>query len=170
MMFPRVLVLVGVINIELLSDLWLPILLAAIAALAHALYLYFSQSQGKAKSVDFANPFDLMSALRFGFLYALVLLIARTAQIYFGDSGVLIASAVSGLAGMDAITLSMSELSRNGGLSLDIAAQAIVIAILSNTLAKGGIVFALGSLELRKAVWPTVALIILAGLAAIFLL
>lgn len=170
MMFPRVLVLVGVINVELVADLWLPLSLTALAALGHALFLFFSQSKGKGKSVDFSNPFDLMSALRFGLLYALVLLIARTAQIYFGDSGVLLASAVSGLAGMDAITLSMSELSRNGGLSLNIAAQALVFAVISNTVTKGGIVFALGSPELRKAVWPGVALIFIAGMGAVFLL
>ena len=170
MMFPRVLVLVGVINVELVADLWLPLSLTALAALGHALFLFFSQSKGKGKSVDFSNPFDLMSALRFGLLYALVLLIARTAQIYFGDSGVLLASAVSGLAGMDAITLSMSELSRSGGLSLNIAAQALVFAVISNTVTKGGIVFALGSPELRKAVWPGVMLIFIAGMGAVFLL
>ncbi len=170
MMFPRVLVLVGVVNADLLAKLWLPISAAALAALGHGLYLYYSQRKKKSKGVDFSNPFDLVSAIRFGLLYALVLLVSRTAQTYFGDSGVLVASALSGLVGMDAITLSIAELSRSGGLSLAVAARAIIVAILFNTLAKGGIVYSLGSKKLRKAVLPGLALILIVGLISVLIL
>jgi uncharacterized membrane protein (DUF4010 family) len=99
-----------------------------------------------------------------------ILLVTRSAQIYSGEAGVLVSSFISGLADVDAITLSMSELSRSGGLSLGTASQAIVIAAMANTLVKGGIVLTMGAAALRKALWPGLLLIVLAGIGTAFLL
>ena len=143
---------------------------AALAALGYSLYLFFSYRQSEPSEVEFSNPFDLWAAIKFGLLYAFVLLIARAAQTYFGDTGVLFASFLSGLADVDAITLSMSELSRTGGLSLTIASRAIVIAVMANTLVKGGIVLSMGSPALRKVVWPGLLLILVAASSTVFVL
>jgi uncharacterized membrane protein (DUF4010 family) len=70
----------------------------------------------------------------------LVLLVACTAQLYFGNMGVLFSAVLSGVAGVDAITLSMAELSRAGGLETSVAALAVVLATMSNTTVKDGIV------------------------------
>ena len=105
----------------------------------------------------------------FGVLFVVILLVSRTAQIYFGDVGIYVSSLVSGLADVDAITLSMSELSRSGALDLTIAGRAIVLAAMANTVAKGSIVLVGGSKELRKAILPGLGLILVAGVAAAFL-
>jgi len=71
---------------------------------------------------------------------------------------------------VDAITLSVAELSRTaGGLDLGTAARAIVLAAMSNTAVKGGIVLTSGSPALRKALWPGFVLMLVAGVGVAFL-
>jgi uncharacterized membrane protein (DUF4010 family) len=170
MMFPRILIEVLIVHRELLSVVGPPILAAGLAALAYSLYLFVSARSDESSDLEFSNPVDLAAAVKFGLLYALILLVTRSAQIYSGEAGVLVSSFISGLADVDAITLSMSELSRSGGLSLGTASQAIVIAAMANTLVKGGIVLTMGAAALRKALWPGLLLIVLAGIGTAFLL
>jgi uncharacterized membrane protein (DUF4010 family) len=169
-MFGRVLIAVAVINSDLLKEVWLPISLAGAAGLAYAAFLYFKQHDGEAEEIELARPIDLASAIRFGLLFVFILLVSRTAQLYLGDVGIYLSSLVSGLADVDAITLSMSELSRSGALALKTAGQAVVLAAMANTIAKGSIVLVGGSKELRKALLPGVGLILAAGIASAFLL
>ena len=168
-MFVRVLIAVAVINTELMKEVWLPITLAGGAGLIYALFLYFKQHGGETGEIELSNPIDLGSAIRFGALFVVILLVSRMAQIYFGDVGIYVSSLVSGLADVDAITLSMSELSRSGALDLKIAGQAIVLAAMANTIAKGSIVLVGGSKELWRAIWPGLLLILVIGVAAAFL-
>lgn len=169
-MFGRVLVEVWVVNRVLLEELWLPIVLAAGAGLAYAVYLYLAPHADDEDDVSVVNPFELRPAITFGLLYAVILVAARAAQLYLGDAGIYFSSILSGLADVDAITLSMAELSRNEDLELSTAARAIVLATMSNTLVKGGIVLTSGSSSIRRAILPGFLLILATGLtAALFL-
>jgi uncharacterized membrane protein (DUF4010 family) len=168
-MFVRVLIAVAVININLLKEVWLPIALAGSAGLVYALILFFQQHGDETSEVELGRPIDLGSAISFGLLFVVILLVSRTAQLYLGDTGIYLSSLVSGLADVDAITLSMSELSRGGALSLQTAGQAVVLAAMANTIAKGAIVLIGGSKELRKALLPGVGLILVAGVVSAFL-
>lgn len=170
MMFARVLVEVAVVNASLLRVVWLPVLASGLVGLGYAILLMVAKRRSDEDAVHFSNPFDLLSALRFGLLYAFVLLVARGAQIYLGDTGVLLASFVSGLADVDAITLSLAELARSGGLSLSLASRAVVNAVMANTLVKGGMVLLTGAPSLRRAVLPGLLLILATGLGTAYLL
>lgn len=168
-MFARVLIEVSVVNPALLGQVWLPITLAGLVGLIYCGYLFFVQRTAEKGDVKFSNPFDLMSAIKFGLLYALVLLISRAAQMYLGETGLYLSSIISGLADVDAITLSMAELSRTGVLGMDQAALAIVLATMSNTLVKGGIAIIAGSSTLRKSIIPAVVMILVVGLGSAIL-
>jgi uncharacterized membrane protein (DUF4010 family) len=76
----------------------------------------------------------------------------------------------AGFTDVDAITLSMAELSQAGG-SVDqgVAVRAITLAAVSNTLVKAGIVMVAGDQTLRKAVLPGVMLIVIAALGSAYL-
>jgi uncharacterized membrane protein (DUF4010 family) len=168
-MFARVLIEVSVVNPALLGQVWPPIALAGLVGLLYCGYLFFAQRTAEKGDVKFSNPFDLMSAIKFGLLYALVLLISRAAQMYLGDTGLYLSSIISGLADVDAITLSMAELSRTGVLGMDQASLAIVLATMSNTLVKGSIAVIAGSSTLRKSIIPAVVMILVVGLGSAFL-
>lgn len=159
-MFARVLVEVGVLNINLLRLVWPPITAAGIAGLLFCVYLYFSQKPTETDTLEFSNPFDLVSAIKFGLLYAVILLVARTAQYYFGDTGVYISSLLSGLADVDAITISLAQLSLVGTVAERVAAQSIIIATIANTFAKGAVVLIGGASLLKRALLPGMLIVI----------
>lgn len=160
-MFLRVLVQIGVLNVALLGVLWLPLLAAALVLIGYAAFLYMRRRDDSTEEVTLANPFELKPALTFGALYALILLISSAAQLYFGNIGLYISSVFAGLADVNAITLSMAELSRQSDdISLELAAEAVVLAVLSNTIVRSVMVFVTGSSSLRRFMLPTVILAI----------
>ena len=67
-----------------------------------------------------------------------MLLLVKLTQFYFPRDGVYIVAAVAGLTDVDAITLSMAEYAK--GNSPTVAAIAVVIAAISNTVVKCGMV------------------------------
>ncbi|MBN1876686.1 MAG: MgtC/SapB family protein [Anaerolineae bacterium] len=123
-MFIRVLIVVGTLNPSLLQVLWIPMLATMLAGMGYGLYLYFAQRTGKNSAMDFSNPFDLSTAIKFGLIYAVALIISKAAQVYFGNTGIYISSLISGLADVDAIALSMVKLSQSpDGVSTSVAAR-----------------------------------------------
>jgi len=163
-MFVRVLVEVGVLNFALLQYVWLPITAAGIIALLFCVFLHLTQKSVEKRGLEFSNPFDLVSAIKFGLLYAAVLLVARTAQLYFGDPGIYISSLISGLVDVDAITLSLAQLSRSGEVGMMVAANAIVLATIANTFLKGVMVLIGGAVMLRKVILPGYILVLLTAI------
>ena len=170
-MFVRILIVVGALSLPLLRVVWLPIAAAGFAGMAYGVYLYFApRVEDDEEEVNVTNPFELGPAITFGLLYGVILLISRAAQLYFGDTGVYLSSILSGLADVDAITLSMTELTRQGTLTYETAARAITFAAMSNTVVKGSIVLTGGSQSLRRAFFPGFLLILITGITvAIFL-
>jgi uncharacterized membrane protein (DUF4010 family) len=167
-MFSRVMVAVAALNIDLLTILWMPMTASAAAGLGYCVYLYFSQRTNEAGEVKVSNPFELGSAIKFGLIYGVILLVSNAAQMYLGDAGLYLSSIVSGVADVDAITLSVAELSKAGGLDLSTGARAIVWAAMSNTVVKGGIVLTGGSRTLRWALLPGFVLMLLVGVGVAF--
>jgi uncharacterized membrane protein (DUF4010 family) len=158
------------LNAALLKVLWLPMAASAAVGLAYGLYLYLSQRTDEEGGVNFANPFELGPAIKFGLLYAVILLVSKAAQTYLGDTGVYLSSVAAGLTDVDAITLSLAELGGQAdGVSLSIAARAIVLAAMSNTVVKGGIVLATGSTSLRRVLLPGFVLMLVTGVGIAFL-
>lgn len=135
-MFPRILLEVAVVNPGLLGRLAPAIVVTTLLVLLGAALLWW-RSPGPAESgeVELKNPFEISPALQFAFLLALVLLLAEAARQWFGDTGVLVLAAVSGLTDVDAITLSMARMAK-GQLAPDSAVGAILLAAAVNTAVK----------------------------------
>ena len=154
-MFARVVVEVAVLNRDLLQVVWVPMAAAMAAGLVFCVIYYFAQRTRQESDVEVSNPFELGPAVKFGLIYAVILIMAKVAQYYFQDAGVLVASVVAGLTDVDAITLSMAELAgAEGGLSISTGGRAVVLAAISNTVVKGGIALTAGSDRLRRALLP----------------
>lgn len=161
-MFLRVMVQVGALNLELLNVLWLALAAGALVLALYAGYLYRRHHTEDQQEVSLENPFELRPALTFGAIYALILLVSRTAQIYFGDIGIYLSSIIAGFADVNAVTLSMADLSgENGDLALGVAAQAVILAVLSNTVVRSIMVYATGSGKLRRYMLPSALLAII---------
>jgi uncharacterized membrane protein (DUF4010 family) len=166
-MYARMLVLVWIINRDLFTFAWLPLLISAGVGLAYSRFLVIRQRNDEIGNLKLKNPLDLASAIRFGLLFTFVLLISRIAQFYFGNVGVLLSALFTGLADVNAITLTVADLSRNGDLNLQVAAQALLLAIVANMITKGGIVMFTGNKDLRKVILPGLILMLVTAIVMV---
>lgn len=142
-MFLRVLLIVVLLNPAMLKPLGLPMGVTALLSYAGALALWWDgRNLGLSAQTGISNPFELGTAVKFGLFLAVILVASRLLQESFGDIGVLALAAVSGLADVDAISVSMAKLGGQG-LTLDVACAAVAIAAFVNTAIKVGIVVAL---------------------------
>ena len=138
-MLLRVLVVVAIINLAFAMTLAPALLAGAAAMLLLAFWLILSAPESRKKNgadIKLKNPFDLPEVLRFGLILTVVMLLAVAARHFFGEAGLIGLAAISGLADVDAITLSMAKAASadaTGGPAL-----AILTAVGVNTLAKTG--------------------------------
>jgi uncharacterized membrane protein (DUF4010 family) len=143
-MFPRMILVAYVIDAKLLVPLLPSLGLAALATYTTAIVLWRSGTAPADQALmKLQNPFEFTMALQFGVLLAAVLLLAHALQVWFGDTGIVVLSALSGLGDVDAITLSLSRMA-GGVVDLRTAAIGITVAALANTLAKLGLAVFVG--------------------------
>lgn len=138
-MLIRVLVVVAVINLAFAMSLAPALIAGAVAMGVLALWLIGSEPRGnKTPRADLKlkNPFELMEVLRFGALLTVIMILAAAARHFFGDAGLIGLAAISGLADVDAITLSMAKTA--GADATAGPGLAILTAVGVNTIAKTG--------------------------------
>jgi uncharacterized membrane protein (DUF4010 family) len=165
-MFGRVLVLVLAVNIGLVCPLLLPFAAMGLLTLLAAWLLYRrSGASAGPQNVPLKNPFSLTAAIQFALIFAMVLLLVKLTQFYFPGGGVYVVAALAGLTDVDAITLSMAEYAK--GNSPTVAAVAVVIAALSNTVVKCGMGVTLGGPALRLPMLLATAGILAVGIGGV---
>ncbi|MGD8577944.1 MAG: MgtC/SapB family protein [Lysobacterales bacterium] len=137
-MFPRIVLVASVLNPDLFGLLLAPAAIMALLTYVPALMFWRAQSQQKTEAISpLRNPLELKTALSFGLLLGLVMLLSEALQSWFGEGGLMALAAASGVGDVDAITLSLARMSHDG-LALPVAATGIVIASAVNGLVKGG--------------------------------
>jgi uncharacterized membrane protein (DUF4010 family) len=170
-MIIRVLVWVFIFNQALAPGLYLPVGLIFMAGIGATLYFYFSKNNqiDVDTSLPMGKPLNMQSALTFGVIYTLIILLVSYTNEYFGQRGMYISSIIAGLTDIDAITISVSKLA-GSSLSLNVAQNAIILATISNTVIKIGISLWAGSKELRKMIAIGYGAIFAAAVGAFLLL
>lgn len=116
-----------------------------------------------------SNPAELVPALIFAALYALILLAIAAAKDYFGSRGIYVVALISGFTDVDAITLSTANLAGAGAIETSTAWRAMVIATLTNMIFKAGAAGVLGGTVLFKRVLLLFLVPFAAGIAVLFL-
>lgn len=168
-MFPRALVEVAVVNPALLPHVAVPLGLMTAAGVLAAVAVYWRSTREDGVTADIENPFRLQPALVFGALFAAVLLVSESANAVLGVSGVYATAFVSGLADVDAMTLTLSKLAAEGTIAPDVATTGIVIAATANTLVKAALAWILGTRQLGTLVTAVLGLVVVVGLAVVFI-
>jgi len=133
-----------------------PVLGAALAAglVAVAFLLHRSQGGTQLALPPARNPAEIGMAVRFGALYAFVLLAAAWLQDMIGSRGLYVATALSGLADVDPGVLSSLNLFSAGRIEPATAVAATAIALLANTLFKLGVLAWFGRRLALRALLP----------------
>lgn len=165
-MFLRQLLLTFVIDPSLGRALILPLVLPVVIGTGAGIYLWRVKTAQQEAPLVMKNPMEMWSAIKFGLVFAVVLFVSRAAYQYFGSSGMYVAGALSGLADVDAFTISAARLAHQGVLGHGTAGGSILLAGASNTLVKGGIAAVLGGPALRRVILPIFAAMALGAIVA----
>ncbi len=167
-MFPRALVEVAVVNPALLPAVAVPLgTMTAVGAIAAGALYWRTSGESAVETETLENPFRPQPALIFGAIFAAVLLVSEYANEWVGTSGIYATAFVSGLADVDAITLSLSKLAADGAVDPHTATVGIVIATIVNTAVKAGLAWVLGTRELGKLVAAILGVVAVAGLVIV---
>ncbi len=147
-MFPRIFIIILVLNDSLINPLWFPLLLLTFINIGVGYFMFRNIKNNKSKEmIELNNPFKLRSALIFGGIFAVMIFVSKAAQMYLGNGGIYAASALGGLTSVDAIIISLTQLITQK-LNSNIISIAVIIVIISNSIFKSGIALIWGTKEL----------------------
>jgi uncharacterized membrane protein (DUF4010 family) len=145
-----------IVNLRVAVILWLaggsllaaslPVLLL-MAALGCAYAWFLRPSGSGAGSVSppaLGNPLRLVSAIKFGLLFAAVRFLARAASAVYGSSGMLAGSAVGGSVDVDAIVFSLAGMLREAQIPAQIALWGILVSLAANAALKSALAASIG--------------------------
>lgn len=169
-MYPRILLEVAVVNAALLDALWLPMGAMALGCALGAIWLWRTREPfGQLDTSQLiTEPFQLLPALQFGVLLALIMLISHGIKAHMGEQGLWLVAIVAGLTDVDAITLTLARMARDT-ISQETAVTGITLAAITNTLVKGGLAYFAGHWALCKRLWPALILAIILALLTLLL-
>jgi uncharacterized membrane protein (DUF4010 family) len=134
-MYLRLLVLIWVLGPETLTLLWWKFVALSLVGIGLALTLRpQAQESQVGEHPVLQNPFEITPALIFGAVFVLLLVATQVVQHAFGQTGTIVLAAVMGVSDVDPFVISMVQ-APGGAASL--AATAVIVAAMSNTIAKG---------------------------------
>lgn len=172
-MYPRVLVEVAVVEPTVLEALMLPVLVLAAVVGSVAAYWWWRSGREEypepEESLEVKNPLTLSTALQFGALYGVIIFVSKVLIERVSTSSLYVVGAVSGINDVDAISLSTANLVSDG-LDPVVGAKVILLAVAVNTAVKAGIVMALGSRRVGRAVASALLPAALAAVGAFVIL
>lgn len=160
---------VGIIAVALNTNLFAPLAatLGSAAAVLGATATAFVLGVGRPASdqakpkLAISNPLVVGTSLKLSAFIIVVMLAAELVQRLWGSAGVLVVAAASGIADVDAITLSMARMDMPTAL----ATQAILLAVAVNTASKACMAAWFGgrAIGLRVAAASIVAIAVAGG-------
>ncbi|MBN1446886.1 MAG: MgtC/SapB family protein [Bacteroidetes bacterium] len=150
MMYLRILVLIWFLNPDAaLAVWWRCVVLAGVGG---ALAIRF-ESRETGTEVDsissLENPFELKPALIFAAVFVLLTVLTSVARDAFGSAGLMILSLIVGVVDIDPFILSLVQ----DGAQISSFVMPIMLAMMSNTIAKGIYFSILASRLRREAAW-----------------
>jgi len=145
----RVGVVASVVAPSVLPHL-LPMLAGALIAggAGVLLWLRHLDQHGPLPMPEAHNPTELKTALQFGAVYGVVLLLSAWLSEIAGARGLFIAAFASGFMDVDPALLSALNLYNAGSVEVRAAAMAVGLAVLSNMCFKLGLLYVAGSVRL----------------------
>lgn len=145
-MFFRMSVLLGVIQPALLAKFGLPLIVTGLVMLAVVYWHWRKRERVKQTGSEIGGmePFDLSTAFGFSAFLAIMAVLVPAAKEWLGTFGVYALAAISGLADVDAITISLARTHGAGGLPVVATMIGISLAALVNMLSKASIAYVVG--------------------------
>ncbi len=164
-MLVRVGVLLFAVSRTVLAAVW-PALAAGAVAGGVIAFLLWRGDKEKGSEMKLGNPMELGPALIFAALIAFISVASRFATETFGDGGLYALAFFTGLADVDAITLTAGQQAGAEGVEVVVAGAAVLIAVAANTLVKIGMTLSIAGRGAGLLVGGACAAIVIAGALA----
>lgn len=155
-MYLRILVLLAVLSPTLVAFVWWKLCALALAGAILAIFVGARQSEiASMDPPELQNPFEIKPALLFAFLFVALSIFTTLVKQQMGNAGTYGLALLVGVADVDPFILSLL---RESDVTPAIISTAIILATMSNTIAKG---FYFGTLAstarrptaIRYAIW-----------------
>lgn len=152
------------VDARILSELWLPLACGFLAACSYAGWFALGAEKVTAEPEQDRHIFDWRIALGAALVIALVQLASAVLYHWFGNSGVMLSTAVSAFADVHAAGAAAAALVAAGKIPPEAVVLPVLVAIMTNTVSKtvmaivtGGTAYATrvlgGLLLISAAVW-----------------
>lgn len=150
-MAPRLLLQIAVINSALAKELTIPLVIFGLIPILIALVFIWQgiKQDNHTVPITLSNPVELGLAVQYAFILIILSLLIKAGQEWFGDTGIYLISALSGLADVDAVSISLAR-AANQTTPLLVAKIGIFIAVVMNTLVKVALTRFIGGKELAR--------------------
>jgi uncharacterized membrane protein (DUF4010 family) len=165
--FVRLLIEISAVSPSLLVEAAPPLVFLLVVFSSVAAIIWRSGTTPGQLPIEPDNPTELKSAILFGGVYAVVLLVVAAAEDMAGGAGLYLAAALSGLTDVDALTLSTSRLVETDRLTPDLAWRLVVTGAVSNLTFKVILAAVLGSRAFARRFARLGAVGIVAGVVLI---
>ncbi|RTZ58947.1 MAG: MgtC/SapB family protein [Gammaproteobacteria bacterium] len=154
----RVVLLAGFIAPDLLKPLTTIFFPFVAVMLLIGLHFYLKENispEGDLKlggKVNLKNPFSWGEIVQFSAVYTAVAILGKILKEQFGDKGLLILSATSGVVDVDPITLALADMFVQNRVGIHLVLGGILLAVISNNFFKALYVYLFGSEKMKKLV------------------
>lgn len=170
LMYPRILIVATIISPPLALNMVIPLVaMALVCFLAAAWLARVEVSTVVDREQTLRNPFEMKVALQLAGVLAAIMFLAHALQQWLGDLGLFILAALSGISDVDAINLTLAGMASDQQITMAVAANAIIVAAVTNTITKGVLAAVIGGKRLCLYVSTTLLLAVVVGVATIVL-
>ncbi len=169
MVYPRIAIEILVLAPDYFYQMIWPVFIMFIISVGVSWYAYRQVQETRHSMPEQRNPSELRTALTFGAVYVAILFVISATTEYLGSEVLFLVAAVSGLADMDAITLSVSQQVQNGTVAVSVGWKLILTALIANTVFKYSVLHFIGGKNVARKVIPAFSIVIIAALLLIVL-
>ena len=168
-MLVRVFILTTIFAFPVAKLLILPLAMMLLASVVPAFISWRKEEQVQTGALDAGNPLDIKNALFFAGLYIATTLLMYYTREWLNASMAYVSAAITGIADIDAITLSTAKWAAANPEQSKVARGLILAAIFSNSIFKLSVSLIRGVPSLRKAALRGFGLVIGAGVLYLIL-
>ncbi len=150
-MYVRMLILIAAINPQLVPLIWWKLAILAVCGIPLAMRLDHSEASSDTREVPgLQNPFEITPALMFAALYVVLLVVTEVVKTSVGIEGVLALSVVIGVSDITPFVLSLIH---SADATHATMIMAILIAMMSNMVARGAYFWFLARSVRKQTAW-----------------
>jgi uncharacterized membrane protein (DUF4010 family) len=163
-LYPRVLLAATILNPNVTSDLGRTLVAPFLVACIALARMVGSHRSAAAEGMSIRNPLQVGAALQMAATFQIALVFVDAIAARWGSAGLLATAAMLGATDVDALTMSMARLPTES-VEAGVAARAIGVGVLANTLVKAAVALVIGEHTFRVAAGGTLV-VMAATLAA----